>query len=341
MAGKRIISLLTGTILAVLMALPSFAQGVDFSLYAVHEYLGLGTSDASAPATTDVETVLKQYIKTDHNGYRYNLLEMGVVGLNGRMFSGAEILAGATFTFVDIDYVLYPIYDNPRLLSNIIVQTSGNGVATADVSTAAVGDTVTLSARPHSGYKFARWTVLAGGIAPADADAANTTFSMPAAPVRIQAEFEQTSTRGSGGSGSNADSMGYISVIGIPKEPVDVESDFTLTTIPIDTQVEYDRDALSMVENKDGSRTFTALKPGKATILFRKARYYDRPVEIPVAAAVDNAAEEASEDTQDDLGAATPPDNHNPGTGAPPAFPAMALAGLGCLVAAAALERRG
>ncbi len=71
---------------------------------------------------------------------------------------------------------------------SITVQNDGNGEASADKTTAAEGETVTLSATPNSGYHFERWEVLSG-----DVTIDNNTFIMPAESVAIKAIFARNS----------------------------------------------------------------------------------------------------------------------------------------------------
>jgi hypothetical protein len=54
---------------------------------------------------------------------------------------------------------------------------------------AMAGKTVTITAAPASGYEFSKWTTESAGVALADADAATTTFTMPANDVEIDVEY--------------------------------------------------------------------------------------------------------------------------------------------------------
>ena len=75
----------------------------------------------------------------------------------------------------------------------ITVHASAGGTATADKTTAAEGETVTLTATPDSGYHFDGWSVVSGTVT-----IQNNQFTMPAENVEIQAVFDRnSSSRGS------------------------------------------------------------------------------------------------------------------------------------------------
>ena len=58
------------------------------------------------------------------------------------------------------------------------------GIATADKTTAAAGETITLTATPSSGYYFVEWKVVSGTVS-----IQNNKFTMPAGDVEVQAVF--------------------------------------------------------------------------------------------------------------------------------------------------------
>ena len=68
------------------------------------------------------------------------------------------------------------------------VTTDGNGTAIANITTAASGTKVTLTASPKDGYQFKEWQVLEGGIT-----ITNNGFTMPAGNVSVKAIFEKKS----------------------------------------------------------------------------------------------------------------------------------------------------
>lgn len=67
----------------------------------------------------------------------------------------------------------------------ITIETDGNGKASASVTSAAPGDTVTLTATPNSGYVFKNWELVYGD----DIIIADNKFMMKYSNVRIRAHF--------------------------------------------------------------------------------------------------------------------------------------------------------
>lgn len=72
---------------------------------------------------------------------------------------------------------------NP-VVCTVTVQTDGKGSASASPATAAAGTTVTLTAKPDSGYRLARWEVVEG-----DVTITGNRFIMPAENVTVRAVF--------------------------------------------------------------------------------------------------------------------------------------------------------
>lgn len=72
---------------------------------------------------------------------------------------------------------------NP-VVYTVTVQTDGKGSASASATTAAAGTAVTLTAKPDSGYRLARWEVVEG-----DVTISGNSFTMPAANVTVRAVF--------------------------------------------------------------------------------------------------------------------------------------------------------
>lgn len=60
------------------------------------------------------------------------------------------------------------------------------------VKSAHGGSTVTVTATPAEGYEFTGWTVVAGEITLSDASAPTATFTMPAEPVKLKAEYTES-----------------------------------------------------------------------------------------------------------------------------------------------------
>lgn len=66
----------------------------------------------------------------------------------------------------------------------VTVLANGNGSASASPAIAAAGTTVTLTAKPDSGYRLARWEVVEG-----DVTISGNSFTMPAENVTVRAVF--------------------------------------------------------------------------------------------------------------------------------------------------------
>ena len=66
----------------------------------------------------------------------------------------------------------------------VTVLTDGKGSASASATTAAAGTTVTLTAKPDSGWRFSRWEVVEG-----DVTISGNSFTMPAENVIVRAVF--------------------------------------------------------------------------------------------------------------------------------------------------------
>ncbi|MBO4637451.1 MAG: DUF4214 domain-containing protein, partial [Clostridiales bacterium] len=80
---------------------------------------------------------------------------------------------GITLTCVELDSF------------NVNVTSSGHGTASASVASAAQGTAVTLTATPDSGYRFASWEVISGGVT-----VNNNSFTIGNSDVQIRANFE-------------------------------------------------------------------------------------------------------------------------------------------------------
>lgn len=68
----------------------------------------------------------------------------------------------------------------------VTVTTDGNGTAAADLTVAAAGTVIALSATPNAGYHFKEWQVVSGGVT-----IENDKFTMPDGDVEIKAIFEK------------------------------------------------------------------------------------------------------------------------------------------------------
>jgi phosphoribosylformylglycinamidine (FGAM) synthase PurS component len=68
----------------------------------------------------------------------------------------------------------------------ITVQNDGNGTAGASATTATIGQEITLTATPNSGFRLKQWEVVSGGITIVE-----NKFTMPASAVTVKAVFEK------------------------------------------------------------------------------------------------------------------------------------------------------
>lgn len=79
---------------------------------------------------------------------------------------------------------------------NVTVENDGNGTASADPASAKMGEEVSLTATPNSGYHFKKWEVV-----PDNVEIKDNKFTMPAADVTVKASFERNASSSSGGGG--------------------------------------------------------------------------------------------------------------------------------------------
>ena len=70
----------------------------------------------------------------------------------------------------------------------VTVENDGNGSATAVPGSATMGETISLTATPDSGYHFKSWEVVSG-----DVTISEDKFTMPAGNVTVKALFERKS----------------------------------------------------------------------------------------------------------------------------------------------------
>lgn len=78
----------------------------------------------------------------------------------------------------------------------VTVENDGNGTASAAPASAKMGEEVSLTATPKSGYHFKRWEVV-----PDKVEIENNKFTMPADDVTVKAIFERNASSGGSGGG--------------------------------------------------------------------------------------------------------------------------------------------
>ncbi len=81
----------------------------------------------------------------------------------------------------------------------VTVENDGNGSASAVPVSATMGEKITLTVTPNSGYRFQEWQIVSGDVTISD-----DTFTMPAGNVVVKAVFERKSSDG-GGRDSSSD----------------------------------------------------------------------------------------------------------------------------------------
>ena len=137
-----------------------------------------GTS-ASVAANTSVTLDA-----TANSGYRFT----GWTSSNGDVAFADPSSESTTFTMPAGDV---KVTANFEQVYTVTVSSTAGGTATADKTTAAEGETVTLTATPDSGYHFDGWRVVSGSVTIQD-----NKFTMPAENVEIQAIFDRNSSGG-------------------------------------------------------------------------------------------------------------------------------------------------
>ena len=134
-----------------------------------------GTVDGNGDYVEGSSVILKATANSD---YRFV----------GWMENDQQVSADATYTF--------PASSNRTLTAkfekvyNVTVNSTAGGTATADKTTAAVGETVTLTANPNSGYRFTGWT-FSDNITGTDASSKTTNITMPDGDVTATANFDK------------------------------------------------------------------------------------------------------------------------------------------------------
>lgn len=133
------------------------------------EYLGgaIGSNVTAEPKT--------------YTGYTYNPDAEGSItkGTLKKISSASDILTLKLY----YDLTVYAV----------TVENDGNGSATAVPGSATMGETISLTATPDSGYHFKSWEVVSG-----DVTISEDKFTMPAGNVTVKALFERKSNNDEG-----------------------------------------------------------------------------------------------------------------------------------------------
>ena len=121
-----------------------------------------------------------------YTGYTYNPDAVGSVSMGTlkKISSAADIVTLKLY----YDLTVY----------TVTVENDGNGSASAVPVSATMGEKITLTVTPNSGYRFKEWQIVSGNVTISD-----DTFTMPAGNVTVKALFERKSSSGSGGDSSS------------------------------------------------------------------------------------------------------------------------------------------
>ena len=135
-----------------------------------------------------------------YTGYTYNPDAAGSIpkGTLKKISSAADIVTLKLY----YDLTVY----------NVIVENDGNGSASAAPASATMGEKITLTLTPNSGYRFKEWQIVSG-----DVTISGDAFTMPAGNVIVKAVFERKS---SDGSGRDSSSDRDTSSAAIRKDPI-------------------------------------------------------------------------------------------------------------------------
>lgn len=110
-------------------------------------------------------------------------------------------------------YTINFTLENPVPVHRITVQNDGNGTASADLTFAAAGQTVTLNGSPNRGYQFKEWQA----ISPAGLSITGNTFIMPDEAVTVNAIFKAAGSGEGGNSGEGSGtSSGNSTIVPVP-----------------------------------------------------------------------------------------------------------------------------
>ena len=122
-----------------------------------------------------------------YTGYTYNPDVAGSVtsGTLKKISSAADIVTLKLY----YDLAVY----------TVTVENDGNGSASAAPVSATMGEKITLTSTPNSGYRFKEWQIVSG-----DVTISGDVFTMPAGNVVVKAVFERKSSNG-GGRDSSSD----------------------------------------------------------------------------------------------------------------------------------------
>jgi len=131
-------------------------------------------------------------VKVNDSGTSATVVESSEVTLTATASEGyrfVDWVEGDQTVSTDATYIFTATGDRTltarfEKLYTVTVSPAEGGTATADKTTAAAGETITLTATPSSGYYFVEWKVVSGTVS-----IQNNKFTMPAGDVEVQAVF--------------------------------------------------------------------------------------------------------------------------------------------------------
>ena len=109
-----------------------------------------------------------------YTGFTYNPTISTSSGILKKLSSAADIVTLKLY----YDLTVY----------TVTVENDGNGFAAADPVSATMGEEITLTAMPNSGYCFKEWQIVSGGVT-----ISSNKFTMPVDNVTVKAIFEKKS----------------------------------------------------------------------------------------------------------------------------------------------------
>ena len=175
---------------AALESLPNAPAIVDLSLVVTHDN---GTTTTLSELNGNVEVTIP-YTVPD--------------GMEGQTAVACYISADGYITYIRAKYENGAITFTTNHFSNYavfvseqpaVIVTGGSGSGLY-----AVDETVTITADSKSGYRFDHWEIVSGNVTLANANSAETTFTMPAENVELTAVYIPVSTSSGGGGASTS-----------------------------------------------------------------------------------------------------------------------------------------
>lgn len=209
---------------------------------------GSGTSDT---VTANTSVTLNA---TANSGYRFV----------GWMKNDQQVSTDATYTFTaDSSHTFTAKFEK---VYTVTVNVSGGGMATADKTTAAAGEAVTLTATPNSGYHFTGWTS-SDGVTFANASSESTTFTMPAGDVTVTAGFTRISSDPTTYAVTAPDAEN-----GTVRVSPSRASRGTTVTITVTPDEGYELESLTVLDSRDNEIPLTDKGDGKYTFTMPSGR---------------------------------------------------------------------